>query len=480
MGSEVIVSLVIRTDRGGALARPAIGSFYDGIAARVQKPGDALDYGTHEEYRDHEELARVVTELVGKPFTLLHPDGLISEGAGAHIIGTVMSANVDGDNAAVRVQVTDPEGDEAIASGTHELSMGYVCRLDENGYQRHTVVDHLALVPRARCGRTCSLKRDCEGCAKLTAAPIQVADPGCACHLAKLVPSIDAVVADELATDEDMTEDGKLSAAQRKAIPAEHFGVPATKSLPLEDANHVRDAMARFGETHFANESEKRSAYHRIVARAHDLGIDASNFTKEHGSKSDSVTTTEPTRNLMDELQKQLADTQKALIESTNRLTASEKARVDAEALLRVAQSDLTKETARADAADKARKDAVDEAFTKAVASKVALIAHANTVLGATDKDGKSVDRSAMSDRDIKVAIVKHVDGDDIASTEVDAYVDGMFAGAIKRHAKSAGSRADVRVEIQALRADGAPTVAASGRNAERAEYDAMLASLRS
>jgi len=55
---------------------------------------------------------------------------------------------------------------------------------------------------------------------------------------------------------------------------------PSSSSLPIFDAAHVRDAMARFDQTDFHSEAEKIHAYKAIVAAAHKFGIEVDEFKK--------------------------------------------------------------------------------------------------------------------------------------------------------------------------------------------------------
>lgn len=164
------------------------------------------------------------------------------------------------------------------------------------------------------------------------------------------------------------------------------------------------------------------------------------------------------------------------LATETTRADAAVKAQSDAEAALAKAQGEA--ETTRKDAdlaktaADKSRKDAEDS-IPGLVASKVALLTQANAILGIADKDGKAIDRSAMSAREIKVSVVKHVDGDDLAPDRHDAYVDAMYDGAVKRHAAASASVAAVRQTIEAVRQDGA--IAGGNHDAEAKATAAMV-----
>lgn len=160
----------MRVDRG-LLRRPQrIGHalVIEGHAARVHGPSNPLRYAHGDEYRDVAELQRIVGQLAGKPVTMRHPDGLIMFGAAAQVVGRVDSAWIDGDHIAVRLRVDNAEAIADIESGTKELSLGYATTVGDDGFQRDTDVDHMAIVPTARCGGTCALRVDgaeAEACA---------------------------------------------------------------------------------------------------------------------------------------------------------------------------------------------------------------------------------------------------------------------------------------------------------------------------
>lgn len=168
------------------------------------------------------------------------------------------------------------------------------------------------------------------------------------------------------------------------------------------------------------------------IARAGKVArvrMDASDFATSNFDAQETI--------VMDELKKALEN------------AAAEKARADA------AESTAAAEKARADglakdleAAQKARTDS-ESTFGDRVKSRVALVSTAGKVLGEVSPD--------LSDRAIKVAVVKKVDGDDIAETEHDAYVAGRFDAAVKRAAASNAAAASTRVTAEAPRADGAP-----------------------
>ena len=485
--------LVTHTDRGGIVA-PVQAKTYEGVAARTHKPGDALQYPTGEEYRDLAELKSIVDQLnQTKPFLLLHPrdQKLLRDGGDGHHIGKVESARLDGDEAVVDVSVDDPTGAAAIRAGTHELSLGYACRLDSARYQRGTYVDHLALVPTARCGPQCSLRTDC-GCgggAPTDGDTVHASgEVACKCRARGHSES----VAQE-------NTDAKLTAAERHSLSAKQFAVPSREALPLEDEGHVRDAMARFSQEKFQGPAERRSAFHRIVARAHELGIDPSGFVKKYGGRLDDFEDGDAMESNMDELKKELEQAradlaaqkvraegaEKARDAEKTRADAAEKARDQFEVEAKNAKKDLDVEKTRADAAVKDRDAAIEKARTDAagdfdgrVASKVALISEVAPFIGKNEK-GEAVDLAKMSERDIKVALIKHADSEDVAAEKSMDFVNGLYAGAIKRAASSAASHAAVRAATNQMRQDGKAAVHADAADTEAAAMQSMNASYR-
>lgn len=381
---------VVHHDRTD-LAPPVTIRIYEGRVARIHRDGDPLRYSWGDEYRDDEGLDQIVEQLVGKPVTLLHPEGFVSQGSPAKVVGKIIAARRDGDYAVAKFEITDEEGYRAIQDGTRELSLGYAARRDEKGYQRDIRIDHLAIVPKARCGATCALRAD--------------EHSECTCENAVLESRQEPV-------QEPQVE-----------CPCKNHAMPYSGGMAADSADKT-----------------------------------------------------------VDELQKKLGEAlaevaaQKARADQADALAASEKKRAEAAELeAHNAKKDLEAEKTRFDAEIKKANDAAEKARQDAagvldsqVAERVALLTEANKVLGATDAEGKTVDRSKMSPRDIKVAIVKHVDGDDLDTSKSDDFVNGAYEGALRRHAKSVTSRADTREAIQQVRQDNAPVTQKSWLDLER------------
>ena len=65
----------------------------------------------------------------------------------------------------------------------------------------------------------------------------------------------------------------KLSSQDRNAMPARQFAFPAQRKEPLENASHVRNAVARFDQVQGVSDSERDAAWRRIVAAASRYGV---------------------------------------------------------------------------------------------------------------------------------------------------------------------------------------------------------------
>ena len=66
----------------------------------------------------------------------------------------------------------------------------------------------------------------------------------------------------------------KLSTEDRKEIPAKEFAFPKERKEPLENAAHVRNAIARFNQVEGVSEAEKDEAWKRIKAAAKRFGVE--------------------------------------------------------------------------------------------------------------------------------------------------------------------------------------------------------------
>jgi hypothetical protein len=69
-------------------------------------------------------------------------------------------------------------------------------------------------------------------------------------------------------------EMSKLSTEARNEIPKKQFAFPKEEKEPLENAAHVRNAIARFNQVQGVSESEKDAAWKRIKAAAKKFGVE--------------------------------------------------------------------------------------------------------------------------------------------------------------------------------------------------------------
>ena len=70
------------------------------------------------------------------------------------------------------------------------------------------------------------------------------------------------------------TSKGHLSNAARAALPGAEFAFPKQRKEPLEDASHVRNAIARFDQVEGVTDSERDAAWKRIRQAADRFGVE--------------------------------------------------------------------------------------------------------------------------------------------------------------------------------------------------------------
>ena len=66
----------------------------------------------------------------------------------------------------------------------------------------------------------------------------------------------------------------KVDQEQRDAMPEREFAFPAQRKEPLEDAAHVRNAIARFNQVKDVTDAERDAAWKRIRAAARKFGVE--------------------------------------------------------------------------------------------------------------------------------------------------------------------------------------------------------------
>jgi uncharacterized protein DUF6582 len=65
-----------------------------------------------------------------------------------------------------------------------------------------------------------------------------------------------------------------LDSAARKTLPSAQFAFPAQRKEPLEDASHVRNAIARFDQVEGVTDAERDEAWRRIRLGAARFGVE--------------------------------------------------------------------------------------------------------------------------------------------------------------------------------------------------------------
>ncbi len=67
----------------------------------------------------------------------------------------------------------------------------------------------------------------------------------------------------------------KLTSQGRHDLPGRQFAFAAQRKEPLEDAGHVRNAIARFGQVEGVSDAERDDAWRRIQDAAKRFGVQA-------------------------------------------------------------------------------------------------------------------------------------------------------------------------------------------------------------
>ena len=70
------------------------------------------------------------------------------------------------------------------------------------------------------------------------------------------------------------TKSHTLSADDRKHIDDSQYAFPDQRKEPLENASHVRNAIARFDQVKDVSDEDREKAFHRIKAAAKKFGVE--------------------------------------------------------------------------------------------------------------------------------------------------------------------------------------------------------------
>jgi len=69
---------------------------------------------------------------------------------------------------------------------------------------------------------------------------------------------------------------GELTEQRRNDLPDSAFAFPAQRKEPLVDADHVRNALARFDQVSDVSDKDREQAFANIKAAARHYGVDVS------------------------------------------------------------------------------------------------------------------------------------------------------------------------------------------------------------
>ncbi len=67
---------------------------------------------------------------------------------------------------------------------------------------------------------------------------------------------------------------GELDTKERNSLPDEVFAFPRQRKLPLTDASHVRNALARFDQVEDVPDSDRDLAFANIIAAAKHFDVE--------------------------------------------------------------------------------------------------------------------------------------------------------------------------------------------------------------
>jgi hypothetical protein len=70
------------------------------------------------------------------------------------------------------------------------------------------------------------------------------------------------------------TKHGELDTADRESLPDSAYAFPKQRKEPLTDAEHVRNALARFDQVKGVSDAEREQAFANIKKAAEHYGLD--------------------------------------------------------------------------------------------------------------------------------------------------------------------------------------------------------------
>jgi len=79
----------------------------------------------------------------------------------------------------------------------------------------------------------------------------------------------------------------ELSEKQRDSLDDDKFAFPKERKEPIEDADHVRNAIARFDQVEGVSDDERDAAWKRIKKAADKYGVEVSEKSWRELGKND-------------------------------------------------------------------------------------------------------------------------------------------------------------------------------------------------
>lgn len=458
--------------------------------------------------------------LEGRPVTNDHPPGMIdARSAREWAVGAQTGAVVmDDDRVRSRISIYDDQTVRAMNGGKVEISCGYTCDCLEtpgvdpvygayDAIQTGIEYNHIAIVDHGRAGSSVRARMDGWAARRPRGDGMTLASPVSACNtrsmarIRKPIARTDAppgaevdpddeaarnaagandapggskkpgaVEADAPRDDDDedpddepsdevmdayasmYDDDGNLTPASRSRMAAGQFAIPDKERLPIHDAGACKGAMRQFGEHQFDDADQRHAAFNRITGRAKQFGVSTSRFERAYGPKLDRAggprNDTTMTEADIKALQAKAAKRKTDRDTERTRADAAETRAKELEGKVANLEGQVASLTRDVDTAKKGHMDS--KAIDELVAKRAELVATAT-------KHGATV-TAAMPETEIKRAVIKHLDKEDVAADAHPQFVEALYLGALKRATTDAVAVAAGAGAANAARGAGSPT----------------------
>jgi len=280
--------------------------------------------------------------------------------------------------------------------------------------------------------------------------------------------------------------DAELTADERNNLPAKSFAAP-DGGLPINDAVHVRGAMARFNQEKFPDSASKQTAYNKIVAAGKKFGVDTTGFAKEFGGRFDAGVNHHGGGAMDPEKQQETIRALNAQLKTAEERadTAEKKAKEEthradsADGKLQVAEKQITELQAKITTAvtagetaavqkEKERADSLQQQVTRFDSTfRGAVKARAKLERIGMIHLGDSFRMDDLTDRQVMVEVVKRLDSAcDVGASVPDGKIEGIFDYVVGQASKNARSLAAVSEILATSQANAhAPRTDAKEKN---------------